>query len=157
MDEGRDVAAQIEQGMELDGGLATLERRPREQGEAEVDGGGVERIDGVVKIDAERVIDVQAPGDADQGLGEVGMDAPVALLVCIGQGCARDMSANAHVVELGALGAQTGFDITQTFTIGKLRERHAQILIETGKALDLVVAVIALDAATEAVHGKVID
>ena len=38
-----------------------------------------------------------------------------------------------------------------------MREDHAQILIETGKALDLVVAVIARDAATEAVHGKVID
>ena len=59
--------------------------------------------------------------------------------------------------ELGALGAQTGFDISQTLAVGELRERHAQVLIETGKALDLVVAVIARDAATEAVHGKVID
>ena len=85
------------------------------------------------------------------------MDPPVARLVGVGQGAARYIAPDAHVVELGALGAQTGFDITQAFAVGEPRERPAQVLIETGKALDLVVAAIALDAATEAVHGKVID
>ena len=80
MDESRDVAAQIEHGVELDGGLGLLERRPRKQRQAEVDGGGIERVDGVGEIDAKSVVGVQAPGDGDQGLGEVGVDAPVALL-----------------------------------------------------------------------------
>ncbi len=57
-----------------------LERRPRKQRQAEVDGGGIERVDGVGEIDAKSVVGVQAPGDGDQGLGEVGVDSPVALL-----------------------------------------------------------------------------
>ena len=35
VDESRDIAAQIEQRMELDGGLGALERRPGEQRQAE--------------------------------------------------------------------------------------------------------------------------
>ena len=40
-DERGDVATQIEQCMELDGGLGGSERRPRECREAEIDGGGI--------------------------------------------------------------------------------------------------------------------
>jgi hypothetical protein len=92
MYEGGDIAAQIQECVEFDRRLGALERRPREQRKTEIDGGGVERIDGLVEIDAEAVIDVVAPGGGDQDLGEVGMDAPVALLVGIGQGGARDIA-----------------------------------------------------------------
>ena len=85
------------------------------------------------------------------------MDAPVAPLVGVGQGGAGDTSANAHAVELALLGAQTGFDVAQALAIGQLCEGHAQVLIETGKALDFVVAAIALDATAEGVKGKVIE
>jgi hypothetical protein len=155
--EGGDVAAQIEQGMEFDRRLGALERRPGEQRQAEIDGGGVERIDGLVEIDAEAVIDVEASGDADQGLGEVGMDAPVALLVGVGQGAARHIAPDTHVVELGVLGAQAGLDVAQALAVAELGEGHAQVLIETGKALHLVMAAIALDRAPEAMKGKVVD
>ena len=92
VEEGEDVAAQIEQRVEFDRRFGALERRPAEQGEAEIDGGGVERVDGLVEIGAEIVIDVEAPGGADQTFGEVGVNAPVAFLVGIGQGGARDAS-----------------------------------------------------------------
>ena len=39
----------------------------------------------------------------------------------------------------------------------RMREDHAQILIETGKALHLVMSAIALDATVEDMNGKVID
>ncbi len=123
--EGGDVAAQIQERVELDSSFAALERRPREERETEVDGGGVERIDGLVEIDAKSVIDVQASGDADQGLSEVGMDAPVAQLVGVGQGAARYIAPDAHVVELGILGTQTGLDVAQALAIGELGEGHA--------------------------------
>ena len=86
--------------MEFDSRLGALERRPGEQGEAEIDGGGVECVDGVCEIDAKSVIDVERARDTDQALREVGMDAPVALLVGVGQGAARDMAPDAHVIEL---------------------------------------------------------
>ncbi len=119
MDESRDVAAQIQQRVQLDGGLALLERRPREDREAEIDGGGVEGVDGLVEIDAERLAGIQAPGNTDQGLGEVGVNAPVAPFVGIGQGGARDISADAHVVKLARLGAPADFDVAQALAIGQ--------------------------------------
>ena len=73
-----------------------------------IDGGGVERGDGFVEIDAESVIGVPASGDVDQRLDEIGMDAPVAFLVGIGERAAGYIAPDAHEVELGVLGAQTG-------------------------------------------------
>jgi len=147
MEEGRDISVQIQERVEFDGGFALLERCPWEDREAEIDGGRVEGIDGLVEIDAKVVLGVQAAGDVDEGLGEIGVDAPIAPFVGIGQGGAGDMSPDAHVVELALPGAKAGLDIAQAFAIGQLRKRHAQVLIEAGKGLHLVMAAIALDAA----------
>ena len=76
-----------------------------EDREAEIDGGGIEGVDGVIELDAEAVLGIERAGDDDQRLGEIGIDAPIAPFVGIGQGGARDMPADAHVVELGLLGA----------------------------------------------------
>jgi hypothetical protein len=43
-DEGGDAPTQIEQGVELHGGLGGPEPRPREQREAQVHRGGIERV-----------------------------------------------------------------------------------------------------------------
>jgi len=45
----------------------------------------IERVKGVVQIDADRIFDVQRSGDAHKVLGEIGEDAPVVSLVGIGQ------------------------------------------------------------------------
>ena len=52
VDEGGDRAAQVQQRVQLDGRLGRAKRRPVEQAQAQVDGGGVQRIDGVVELDA---------------------------------------------------------------------------------------------------------
>ena len=137
MDKSRDIAAQVEQRVQLDRSLGRSEMRPRKQRQAQVDGRGVERVDGVLQVDAEGLVDIQRSRDADQALGEVGVDAPVAHVVGIGQRIARHRGANAQVVELGALRAQAGFDVAQTLAIGQLRERHAQELIQTRERLTL--------------------
>ena len=157
MNEARDIAPQIQQGMQFDGGLRAHEGRPWKDREAEVDGGRIEGVDGLVEIDAEAVLGVEAPGDGDQGLGEVGVDAPVALVVGVGQGVSGDTPANAHVIELGALRPQAGLDVAQALAVGQLGEGHAEILIEAGKALDLVVAAIAFDTTAEAMKRQLID
>jgi len=61
------------------------------------------------------------------------------------------------VVKLVVLGTKTGFDVSQTFSIGELRECHAQVLVETGKTFDLAVAAIALHATPKGVHRRMID
>src|SRR5262249_10261619 len=71
---------------------------------------------------------------------------PVAILVGIGQGAARNQALDAHVVQLARLCAQARFDVAQTVSIGQLSERHAEVLVETRKALDLVRSAIARDA-----------
>jgi hypothetical protein len=64
-DKRGDVAMQIQQRMHLDGGLALAELGPREQRQAQVDGGGVQGIQALVQIDAHRIVGVQRPGDSD--------------------------------------------------------------------------------------------
>jgi len=66
---------------------------------------------------------------------EIHVDAAVALLVGIGQRTLGDVASYAQVVELGLMGAQTGFDVAQTFAVSQLCESHAQKLIEMRKSL----------------------
>jgi hypothetical protein len=75
-------------------------------------------------------------------------------LVRIRQRVPRDTIANAHVVELAASGAQTRFDVAQTFAVSKLRKGHTQELIPAGKALEFVIAFVAVDATTEFLRRK---
>ena len=76
--------------------------------------------------------------------------------VRVGQRIARDLAANTHVIELLRLRAQARFDVPQTFAKRQLRKSHAQKLILTGKALDLVVAAIARHASREGLLRKVL-
>ena len=105
--------------------FGVLERYPGEDRQAQVDGGDVKSIDGALEFDAEGLLRVKAPGDVDEGLGEIGMGAPVAPFVGVDQGASRDLAANAHIVELALLSAQASLDIAQAFSIGELHKRHA--------------------------------
>ena len=71
--------------MELDGSLALPEPGPGEEGQTEVDRGGVEGIHCLVQLHAELFVRIELPGCMDQGLGEVGVDTPVAGLVGMGE------------------------------------------------------------------------
>jgi len=49
------------------------------------------------------------------------------MLVGVGQRVARNLPPETHMIELGLLGAETGFDIAETFSVGELskgRERN---------------------------------
>jgi len=50
------------------------------------------------------------------------------------------------------MGMQTDLDIARALAVGEVGEGHAQELIETGKRLDFVVAVIVLHTLEEGVH-----
>ena len=76
-----DIAPQVQQGVHLHGSLALSELCPREQREAQVDGGRVQRVQTLIQVHADRVADVQGPRDANQDLGEIGIDPPVARFV----------------------------------------------------------------------------
>ena len=148
-DHRRDAAAQIQQRVHLHRSIALAVLGPREQRKAQVDHCGIERVGGALKLDTKAVADVKLACYSNQRLGEVGVDAPVANLIRIRQRIARHATADAHVVKLRARRTQTCFDIAKTFPIGQLSESHAQKLIPAGKALELAVAVVTIDASPE--------
>ena len=143
---GRNAAPQIQQGMQLDRALAATKLRPGEQGQTQIDGGGVEGIDGLGQVHAERFVAVEVAGHADEHLGEVAIDSPVANLVGIGERGARNSTSETHVIELRLLSAQTGFDVAQTAAIGELSESQTEELIPAREIFDVAIALVAIDA-----------
>jgi len=117
-DDSGKVALECQQGVQFDGGLVPPKRGPRKQREAQVNGGGVQRVGGGLEFAAERFIGVERGGLLDKNLGEVGKDAPVPFFVGIGQRAAGGGLTDAGVIEFRAEGRQTGFDVAQTFTAG---------------------------------------
>jgi hypothetical protein len=77
---------------------------------------------------------------------KVCVNTPVARLIRIGQGVARNCTAKAHMIKLGWSQSKAGLDISQAFAVGKLSKSHCKELIPTGEALDLLIAVVSRDA-----------
>src|SRR5450631_190084 len=134
-DDGGKVALEREQGVEFDGGLVLPKRSPRKEREAEVNGGGVQRIGGGLEFKTERFIGVKRGGLLDEDLGEIGKDAPVAIFIGIGQRAAGGGLADARVVEFGAEGRREGFEVARISAPGSLGNRqHQDLLIGGGFA-----------------------
>jgi hypothetical protein len=77
-----------------------------------------QRVDGVGQLDPKIVVAVQGPRFTDEPLCEIGIDPPVAPLVGVGQGAARDGAANAGMIQAAFLRTQAGNDIAQTLAVG---------------------------------------
>jgi hypothetical protein len=147
VEEGRDVATQVQKRVQLDRCFGRAKWSPRKYRQAQVDRAGVQRIDGFFQIDSKRFVRIQTPRYANQRLRQVGIDPPIARLVGIGKRAARHAALNAHVIQLAFLRSQARLDVAQTFAIGQLSKRHAQILIQAGKALDLALPAVSGHAA----------
>ena len=147
-------AAQIQQRMQLHGGFVPAKLRPGKQRQAQIDGRGIQGISRLIQLHTELLVGVEAAGLANQHLSEIGVDAPIANLIGIGQGIARDPAADAQVIQLASRGAQTSLNIAQALPISELGKRHREKLVPAGKAFDLVMTVVALDAFVELVTGN---
>jgi hypothetical protein len=148
VNEAGDGAAQIEQRLQFDGRLGGSKRCPWIHRQAQIDRGGIERIDRRVEAHAQRFVGIQRAGYRNQMLGQIGIDLPGARRIRIGQRIARNgRAAKSHVVQPVCLRTQIDFDIAQRFSMGQLRKRHREELIQTGKILDLVLAPMGCHAA----------
>jgi len=58
------------------------------------------------------------------------------------------------MIEFVALGFETGFDVSKTFSISQLSKSHASILILTGETFYVSVSIVALNAPTKGVLGQ---
>ena len=130
VDESWNVAAQVEQRMHLDRSFGLAEMGPREDAQAQVDGGCVERVDGLLQLYGEAVLGIEFARQFDLAERKIPIDTPVAGFVGIGEGTLGDVATNAQVVELGLMCAQAGFDIAQALAVSQLRESQAKKLIE---------------------------
>ena len=152
-----DVAPQVQECVQLHRTLAATEFRPGEKRQAEVDGRGIQCVGGLLELSAEAIGLVQPPRPGDQDLSEVGVDAPVAVFVGIGERAPSDDAAKARVLKFLVKGMEADFDVSQALAIGQLSEGHAEELIETGEVVNLSIAVIASDATVELVFGQRVD
>lgn len=139
----------VQQRMQLDGPFGLAKPGPGEHRQAEIDRRGIERVDGRIQVDPQVVLGVQCACLADQHLGEVCVNSPIALFVGIRQIVARDTAAKAHVIPLGLHSPQARFDIAKTLPISKLCERHHPQMFAARKRLDLVIAAVTSDARLE--------
>src|SRR6185295_2769594 len=126
--------------------LGRTERCPREYRKTQIDGRGIQSVDGILEIDSKGFVDVETSCHSNQTLSKVTVDAPVPSCVGIGQGVASDLRTNAEMVEFGRLSPKTSFDIAQAFAKRQLRECHRQVLIQTSEMLDFVMSTITGDA-----------
>src|SRR5262245_54322281 len=75
--------------------------------QAQIDGRGIQRVDGVLEINSERLVGIEAASDADQALRKVAVDAPVARRIRTGERVAYNRTAKAEVIEPFGLRPQT--------------------------------------------------
>ena len=154
LDKSGNRASQIEEGVQLDGPLLFAESSPGKKGQAQIDRGGIERINGLIQLESKILAPVECARSVDENLSEVGVDAPIADFVGVSQRIARDRASDAHVIEFVLHRAQAGLDVAEALAIRHLRKTHAEELIQAGEALGLVIALITVDALSELVQGK---
>jgi len=98
--ERRNVAAQVQQRVHLDGSFASPEPGPRKQRQTQIDGCRIQSIQALLKIDAHELSDIQSARSRNQPVGEVGEDAPVARFVRVRQRRARHIATESQVIQL---------------------------------------------------------
>ena len=150
VNEGRNGAAQIQQGMHLDGGFGRAKGRPVEQAQAQIDRGGIECIDRVAQVQPQILVVVKLPGAANEDCSKVGPDTPISRLVRIGQGGAMDGMAQTHGIEFVDVGTQRHLDVAQTLAPSQLRKRHDAKLLGARHAAHARVARVAFYNARKA-------
>ena len=139
--EARDGSAQVQQCVQLHGRLGGSEVGPGKDGQTQVDGGGVQGIDGIGQLYGERFADIEPAGTGDEALGKIRLDAPVATLVGSGQGGASHRRRlrlagprKAGMVELGGMGRQARFDVAQALPQRELGEGESAVAFTSRRA-----------------------
>lgn len=156
MDESGYIASQIQQSVQPHRRLGLSERRPRKNRQTQIDGGCVERVNGRIQIDSQRLAGVQRTGNANQVLRQIGIDLPRTRRVCVGQRVARDcLATKPHVVQPLGLGAQIDLDVAQRLSISQLGECHRKELIQTREVVNFVIAPMFGYAAAKGAQGQV--
>ena len=133
MHESGNRAAQVQQRVQFDGGLGPAKACPAKQAQTQIDGRGIESVNRSFQVGRQGLVGVQSPSFANQVLRKVRIQAPVALLVGVGQRTASDGTTQAHVKQGIGSCPQAVDRIAQALPKRQLCKRHAQKLIPTGE------------------------
>jgi len=156
VNEAGDAATQVQKRMHLDGAARSLIWRPRAERKTDVDGRRVQCVDGIVEFYTEIVAGVQRASDPNEGLSQIGIDAPVASLISVGQSGSRHRMMKSEVIKFAGYGTQAGFQVPQALAMRQLRECHTEPLVPTREMANVPVRLVACDAALKlAVRNKV--
>jgi len=68
------------------------------------------------------------------------------MLIGVRQRIAGDASPEAHMIKLGLLCTETGFDIAETLAISELSKGQTQELIPAREIFDVAIALVSIDA-----------
>ena len=147
--EARDGSAQVQQCVQFHGRLGGSEVGPGKDGQAQVDRGGVQGIDGIGQLYGERFAGIEPAGTGDEALGKIRLDAPVATLVGSGQGGASHRRRKAGMVELGGMGRQARFDVTQALPQRELGEGESAEVLGARQVADSPVPGVTVCDASE--------
>lgn len=98
VDKRRDRSAQVDQRVQLHGGLGSVELGPRKQFQTEIDGCRIQRVNRLREIGYGWILGIQFTCLGNQHLGEVGEDAPVPTLDGICERGTADGTTDPEVV-----------------------------------------------------------
>jgi len=142
----------IQKRVKLDRAVIPSDLGPGEEGQTEIDGGGIQSVDDLVRLGVQGIFGADAAGHGDDLLGGGGVDAPIPPLVDLGQRASGHAAPDAKVVEPVAKSPEVGFDVSEAFPVGELGEAHAKELVPAAEASNPAVAVVSKhDPAKEAV------
>jgi len=155
-DERGDVASEVHEGVHFDSGLMLAERRPRKEGEAKIDGRGIQGVGGLLEFDAKVFIGVKGARLGNHDLAEVGINPPVPFFVCLGNGAPRYSTSDAEMIKFLPAGTEAGLNIPEALPVGQLREGHTKILIHTGETACVIITVVPVNAFAEFIHRNIL-
>ena len=155
--ESGDGSPQVQQGVEFDGGLGGAEAGPGKEVEAQIDGGGIQHIRRGGQLGVQRIVLIEAPGLADERLGQGRVELPVASLVGLGQRAAADGGAEAQMIEQVVAGHQAIDGVAQAGAESQLGKGHAEELIPAGKLQSPGVGNMSMDQAIEMLRVNLIE
>lgn len=142
VNEYREVASEIQQGMHLDSSFGLPELCPGTELKAQTDCTAVECVDHIIQVQTKWIVSVQWPDFLYKLHPEIPVDTPIPALIGFGQCIAWNSVADAAMIQFVRDSLQTGFYITETVLIGKLCQTHNHELIVTGEIPDSIVTVI---------------
>lgn len=132
--------------MELGDAFALAKNSPWKKRQTQVDLGPIEYIDGVLQFQLQIFAGVKSSGLGDKDLGNIGIDAPIASFIGVGQRVPGDLSSETRVIKAALHRSKTRLDNAKTLAVGQLGKSQAEELIETRKAFDSVIPAVASDA-----------